>query len=87
MAANEGQQPPPGSLTAGPLRDFDINLDGMAHYGMLPDFLQDVRNDGLTAEDLAPFFRSANDYVEMWSACEKSKNENVNWAEKNCQWG
>ncbi len=55
--------------TVGALRDFDINLDGMAHYGMLPDFLQDIKNKGLTAEDLAPFFRSANDYVQMWENC------------------
>ena len=55
---------------AGQRRDYDINLDGMAHYGMLPDFLQDLRNDGLTAEDLAPFFRSAYDYVQMWQTCE-----------------
>ena len=55
---------------AGPRRDFDINIDGMAHYGMLPDFLQDLRNVGLTAEDLAPLFRSAYDYVQMWETCE-----------------
>ena len=41
----------------------------MAHYGMLPDFLQDLRNSGLTAEDLAPLFRSAHDYVQMWDIC------------------
>jgi len=54
---------------AGPRRDFDYNVDGMAHYGMFPDFLQDLRNAGLTAEDLAPLFRSAHDYVEMWDRC------------------
>ena len=43
----------------------------MAHYGMLPDFLQDLRNIGLTAEDLAPLFRSAYDYVQMWEKCER----------------
>jgi microsomal dipeptidase-like Zn-dependent dipeptidase len=56
---------------AGPRRDFDINLDGVVHYGMMPDLLQDVRNVGLSAEDLAPLFRSAYDYVEMWAACER----------------
>ena len=55
---------------AGPRRDFDFNVDGMAHYGMLPDFLQDLINVGLTAEDLAPLFRSAHDYVEMWDKCD-----------------
>jgi hypothetical protein len=33
--------------------------------------LQDIRNDGLTAEDLAPLFRSAYDYVQMWEKCNK----------------
>jgi microsomal dipeptidase-like Zn-dependent dipeptidase len=28
-------------------RDWDINIDGIAHYGMLPDFFQDVKNDGV----------------------------------------
>ena len=62
---------------AGPRRDYDINLDGMAHYGLLPDFLQDLRNDGLTAEDLAPLFRSAYDYVQMWGTCEERGAEFV----------
>jgi microsomal dipeptidase-like Zn-dependent dipeptidase len=60
---------------AGPRRDFDINLDGVVHYGMLPDFLQDLRNVGLSAQDLAPLFRSAHDYIEMWSACEQKAAE------------
>jgi hypothetical protein len=58
-------------------RDFDINIDGMAHYGMLPDLLQDLRNIGLTAEDLAPLFRSAYDYVQMWDKCERRAAELV----------
>lgn len=67
-----GDNIPLERCTAGERRDFDINLDGMAHYGMLPDFLQDLRNSGLSAEDLAPLFRSANDYVEMWKKCEQN---------------
>ena len=65
----QGDNPPLVRSTAGARRDFDINLDGMAHYGMLPDFLQDLRNSGLTAQDLAPLFRSAHDYVQMWATC------------------
>jgi len=60
---------------AGPQRDFDINLDGMAHYGMLPDLLQDICNTGLAAEDLTPLFRSAHDYIQMWDACEQRSHE------------
>jgi microsomal dipeptidase-like Zn-dependent dipeptidase len=66
-----GDNPPIIRDKAGPRRDFDINIDGMAHYGMLPDFLQDVRNVGLTPDDLAPLFRSAYDYIQMWETCEQ----------------
>jgi microsomal dipeptidase-like Zn-dependent dipeptidase len=67
----KGDNRPLTRSKAGSRRDFDLNVDGMAHYGMLPDFLQDLRNIGLTAEDLAPLFRSAYDYVEMWARCER----------------
>ena len=65
----QGDNTPLIRSKAGPIRDFDINLDGMAHYGLLPDLLQDMRNSGLSAEDLAPLFRSAYDYVQMWDKC------------------
>jgi microsomal dipeptidase-like Zn-dependent dipeptidase len=71
----EGNNIPLERSKAGLTRDFDINLDGMAHYGMLPDLLQDIRNSGLTAEDLAPLFRSANDYLQMWDTCEQRAQE------------
>ena len=67
--AMAGDNRPLERSMAGPRRDFDINLDGMAHYGMLPDLLQEVRNIGLSAQDLAPLFRSAYDYVQMWDRC------------------
>ena len=67
----KGDNPPLVRCTAGERRDFDINLDGMAHYGMLPDLLQDIRNSGLAPADFAPLFRSAYDYVQMWAGCER----------------
>ena len=54
-------------------RDFDINIDGVAHYGMLPDFLQDLKNVGLTDEDLLPLFCSAEDYIQVWEQCEQRR--------------
>jgi microsomal dipeptidase-like Zn-dependent dipeptidase len=69
--AMQGDNRPLSRSKAGPRRDFDINIDGMAHYGMLPDFLQDLRNVGLTPGDLAPLFRSAYDYIQMWATCEQ----------------
>ena len=47
-------------------RDFDVNIDGVAHYGLIPDFLQDLNNVGLKPEFLRPLFKSAEDYIKMW---------------------
>jgi len=61
-----GTAPPMHRDTVGPMRDFDYNLDGLAHYGMLPDMLQDLRNVGLRPEILASLFRSAEHYIDVW---------------------
>jgi microsomal dipeptidase-like Zn-dependent dipeptidase len=47
-------------------RTFDINEDGLAHVGMLPDFIADLLADGLTEADLKPLFRSAEGYIQVW---------------------
>ncbi|HEY8583063.1 MAG TPA: hypothetical protein VIL49_08940, partial [Capillimicrobium sp.] len=52
-------------------RTFDLNRDGMAHYGLLPDLLADMerRPQGRQAVDL--LFRSAEAYLRMWEAAER----------------
>lgn len=55
--------------TVGPMRDFDFNIDGLAHYGLMPDMLQDLRNVGLDAGALAALFQSAERYVSVWEHC------------------
>lgn len=62
-------------------RAYNFNVDGVAHYGLVPDMLQDVanvlgKNRGLALNQV---FESAERYVEMWEracalsngACEK----------------
>lgn len=72
----DGPNEPLRRCTAGPRHDYDFNLDGLAHYGLLPDFLQDLKNLGLTAEDLAPLFHSAEEYVNLWERCLRGAHEN-----------
>lgn len=67
--AMEGDNPPLQRSKTGN-RDFDFNVDGLAHYGLLPDLLQDLRNIGLRAKDLAPLFRGAEDFARMWTKVE-----------------
>jgi microsomal dipeptidase-like Zn-dependent dipeptidase len=51
-------------------RTFDFKTDGIAHYGMLPDFIQAVSQKPGSEAALQALFRSANDVVEMWEKCE-----------------
>jgi hypothetical protein len=53
-------------------RVFDYNTDGMAHYGLLPDFLEDLCNIGLHEDDLAVLERSAEAYISVWERCRES---------------
>jgi hypothetical protein len=51
---------PPGQAP----RDF--NELGLRSLGMLPDLIQDGRNIGIDARDLAPLFLSAQHFIDMW---------------------
>jgi hypothetical protein len=54
-------------------RVYDINVDGVSHYGLYPDWVQDVRmvagpEDGAAiGQDLA---RGAEAYLQMWERAE-----------------
>lgn len=47
-------------------RSFDVNVDGVAHYGMVPDMIADMRKVGLDSSDLDVLFDSAESYVDVW---------------------
>jgi hypothetical protein len=61
-----GVAPPMHRDTVGPMRDFDYNIDGLAHYGLLPDMLQDLRNVGLRQQVIDSLFGSAEHYIGVW---------------------
>jgi microsomal dipeptidase-like Zn-dependent dipeptidase len=47
-------------------RAFDLNADGMAHYGLLPDFLANVQRRPGGKAALRRLFRSAEAYLRTW---------------------
>jgi microsomal dipeptidase-like Zn-dependent dipeptidase len=56
-------------------RPFDFKRTGIAHYGMLADFMQAVSQKPNSGDAMKALFRSANDVVEMWEKCEvQAKN-------------
>jgi microsomal dipeptidase-like Zn-dependent dipeptidase len=68
---------------------YDFNHDGLAHIGMYPDFINELKSIGVSDDDLKPLFNSAEAYVKMWERAEntnplaKSKNVTVS-ADANC---
>jgi microsomal dipeptidase-like Zn-dependent dipeptidase len=77
----------PSGIT-GSSRKWDYNTEGVAHYGMLPDFIRDVQQTkslGYTNASGAPktvsgdelvrnhLFRSADYFWHMWEQCEAQK--------------
>ncbi|MFF0093345.1 discoidin domain-containing protein [Streptomyces canus] len=51
-------------------RTFDLNTDGAAHVGMIPDWIEDIRLVGGqgVVDDL---FRGAESYLDTWGASEQ----------------
>ena len=47
-------------------RTFNLNSDGVAHYGLLPDLLADIERGPGGRRALSLLFRSAEAYLETW---------------------
>lgn len=50
-------------------RVFDINEDGMAHIGMLPDFIEDLRVQGYSEDEIDVLYGGAEEYLRHWERC------------------
>ena len=55
-------------------RTYDINVDGVAHYGLYPDWIEDLRTQGgdNIADDMA---RGAEAYLQTWERAEGISND------------
>jgi len=59
-------------------RIFDYNVDGLAHFGLVPDMLQDLKNLGLSQTDFEALFSSAESYLQMWEKAERLSRRGSN---------
>ena len=50
-------------------RAFDINVDGIAHYGLYPDWIEDLRQVG-GKQIVRDMGRGAEAYLQMWERAE-----------------
>lgn len=51
-------------------RVFDFNTDGVAHYGLLPDYLADMQRQPGGEDAMRYLFRSAEAYLQLWERVE-----------------
>jgi hypothetical protein len=49
-------------------RTYDLNTDGVAHYGLVPDLLADMQTEPRGAMAMRVLFRSAQAYLDTWSS-------------------
>lgn len=52
-------------------RTLDFNNEGLAHIGLLPELIEDIRGDGVSDAELEPLFKSAEGYIRMWERAER----------------
>ncbi|MGA5505431.1 discoidin domain-containing protein [Streptomyces umbrinus] len=53
-------------------RTWDLNTDGASHYGLVPDWIEDIRKVG--GQDVVDdLFRGAESYLDTWGASEGHK--------------
>lgn len=54
-------------------RTWDLNTDGASHYGMVPDWIEDIRRVG--GQDVVDdLFRGAESYLDTWGASERHRS-------------
>jgi microsomal dipeptidase-like Zn-dependent dipeptidase len=53
-------------------RGWDYNTFGMAHYGMLPDLIRDMRSLPNSQTQVDALYNSANTFVSMWTKSQDS---------------
>lgn len=58
------------------IRRWDYNAVGVAHVGLIPDFLQNLRTLGVTEADVEPIYRSARQLVTLWKRARALNVEN-----------
>lgn len=56
-------------------KTWNYNLEGVAHYGLMPDFLQSTKKAGLRAKELGTLFLGAEYFAQMWEKCERQKSQ------------
>ncbi len=50
-------------------KTWDFNEEGVAHYGLMPDYLESCKKVGMTAQEQNAFYGAAERFAQMWEKC------------------
>ena len=53
-------------------RTYDYNVHGLAHVGLLPDMMEDLKTIGLNQQYLDAIYRSAEAFIDVWERAERA---------------
>lgn len=53
-------------------KTWDFNVDGVAHYGLMPDYLESCKKVGMTTQEQTAFYSAAERFAQMWEKCTSS---------------
>jgi DNA gyrase inhibitor GyrI len=53
-------------------RTWDTEIDGSAHFGLIPDFVEEIRLEG-GEEAVTAFYNSAEAYIQLWEKVYKEQ--------------
>ncbi|WP_133299963.1 membrane dipeptidase [Larkinella punicea] len=56
-------------------REWDYTQEGVAHYGLMPDFLQDISLKPGGKPIITNLFSGAEYFARMWEKCEQQKSQ------------
>jgi len=56
-------------------RTLDLSRDGVAHVGLVPDFLGTLADYPLGEQAVTSIFQSAGEFVEMWRMTEEASRK------------
>ncbi len=59
------------------MREVNFEAEGLAHYGMLPEFLHTVGKLDQNGSSIDNLFSSAHAFVKMWERVEEAQNRVV----------
>jgi hypothetical protein len=73
MRLYDGSTPPTLNKHVTGSRTFDFTNDGLAHFGMLPDFLQAVSQTPEGEKVVGKLFDGAEDVIRLWEKAQVAK--------------